>query len=124
MNRTTTWRWLGLVLAMSLIAAGCGRDDDDSGSGDDGGSSDSTEEAKGFIDPEADCENYEPTKGITGDTILVDRGTYLGGIVVPAAKHDLTIRGVDRIGVVLDGEVVALGPHGRPRGASFAGLRS
>jgi hypothetical protein len=38
-----------------------------------------------------------------GDTILVDRGTYRGGIVVSAAKHDLTIRGVDRTGVVLDG---------------------
>jgi hypothetical protein len=38
-----------------------------------------------------------------GDTILVDRGTYLGRIVVSAAKHDLTIRGVDRTGVVLDG---------------------
>jgi Right handed beta helix region len=41
-----------------------------------------------------------------GDTILVDRGTYRGGIVVSAAKHDLTIRGVDRTGVVLDGEDV------------------
>jgi hypothetical protein len=38
-----------------------------------------------------------------GDTILVDRGTYFGGIVVPATKHDLTIRGVDRTEVVLDG---------------------
>jgi hypothetical protein len=35
--------------------------------------------------------------------ILVDRGTYRGGIVVSAAKHDLTIRGVDRTGVVLGG---------------------
>jgi hypothetical protein len=41
-----------------------------------------------------------------GDTILVDRGTYLGGIVVSAAKHDLTIRGVDRTEVVLDGDDV------------------
>jgi hypothetical protein len=41
-----------------------------------------------------------------GDTIVVDRGTYLGGIVVPAAKHDLTIRGVDRTNVVLDGDDV------------------
>jgi hypothetical protein len=38
-----------------------------------------------------------------GDTIVVDRGTYLGGIVVSKAKHDLTIRGVDRTDVVLDG---------------------
>jgi len=38
-----------------------------------------------------------------GDTIVVDRGKYLGGIVVAAAKRDLTIRGVDRTDVVLDG---------------------
>jgi Right handed beta helix region len=39
-----------------------------------------------------------------GDTILVDRGTYPGGNVVPRDKHDITIRGVDRNAVVLDGE--------------------
>ena len=39
-----------------------------------------------------------------GDTILLDRGTYPGGEVVPRAKHDITIRGVDRNAVVLDGE--------------------
>jgi Right handed beta helix region len=39
-----------------------------------------------------------------GDTIVLARGTYPGGNVVPAAKRDLTIRGVDRNEVVLDGE--------------------
>jgi hypothetical protein len=39
-----------------------------------------------------------------GDTILVDRGTYPGGNVVPRNKHDITIRGVDRNAVVLDGK--------------------
>ena len=38
-----------------------------------------------------------------GDTILVDRGTYPGGVVVPASKPSLTIRGVDRNAVVFDG---------------------
>src|SRR5438105_13107646 len=38
-----------------------------------------------------------------GDTIVLDSGTYPGGNVVPPAKHDLTIRGVDRNSVVLDG---------------------
>jgi parallel beta helix pectate lyase-like protein len=38
-----------------------------------------------------------------GDTILVDRGAYPGGVVVPASKPSLTIRGVDRNAVVLDG---------------------
>ena len=39
-----------------------------------------------------------------GDTILLARGTYPGGNVVPPAKHDITIRGADRNEVVLDGD--------------------
>jgi Right handed beta helix region len=39
-----------------------------------------------------------------GDTILVDRGTYPGGVVVPEDKPNLTIRGVDRNAVVFDGQ--------------------
>lgn len=38
-----------------------------------------------------------------GDTILLDRGTYPGGVVVPEPKAELTIRGVDRNAVVFDG---------------------
>ena len=38
-----------------------------------------------------------------GDTILVDRGIYPGGVVVPQEKPNLTIRGVDRNAVVFDG---------------------
>src|SRR5918911_1342713 len=38
-----------------------------------------------------------------GDTIVLDRGVYPGGNVVPPGKHDVTIRGVDRNDVVLDG---------------------
>ena len=38
-----------------------------------------------------------------GDEIVLSSGTYPGGVVVPEAKHDLTIRGVDRNSVVLDG---------------------
>src|SRR5690349_5284171 len=39
-----------------------------------------------------------------GDTFVLAAGTYPGGAVVPAAKHDLTIRGADRNAVVLDGQ--------------------
>ena len=38
-----------------------------------------------------------------GDTIVLAVGTYPGGHVVPPAKHDITISGVDRNQVVLDG---------------------
>jgi Right handed beta helix region len=37
------------------------------------------------------------------DTIVLAAGTYPGGNVVPPGKHDITIRGVDRNEVVLDG---------------------
>jgi hypothetical protein len=38
-----------------------------------------------------------------GDTIVLAPGRYPGGAVVPASKRNLTIRGEDRNGVVLDG---------------------
>lgn len=68
----TRWKVAtALLLALSLTAAACGgRDDDDSA---DSGGSDSGdtsgEEATGFIDPEADCEDYNGTQGVEGDTI-------------------------------------------------------
>jgi hypothetical protein len=37
------------------------------------------------------------------DTIVLAAGTYPGGNVVPPGKHDITIRGVDRNEVVIDG---------------------
>lgn len=39
-----------------------------------------------------------------GDTIVLAAGTYPGGNVVPQEKRDVTIRGVDRNTVVLDGD--------------------
>jgi len=38
-----------------------------------------------------------------GDEIVLSAGTYPGGVVIPEAKRDLTIRGIDRNAVVLDG---------------------
>lgn len=38
-----------------------------------------------------------------GDLILLDRGTYPGGIVVPEDRPGITIRGVDQNAVVFDG---------------------
>jgi parallel beta helix pectate lyase-like protein len=38
-----------------------------------------------------------------GDTILVSRGVYREAVTVPGDKRGITIRGVDRNGVVLDG---------------------
>src|SRR5256885_16507984 len=38
-----------------------------------------------------------------GDLILVEKGTYPGGVIVPSGTHDITIRGVDRNDVVSAG---------------------
>src|SRR5262245_54243662 len=38
-----------------------------------------------------------------GDTIVLDAGRYPGGNVVPPTKHDVSITGIDRNQVVLDG---------------------
>ena len=43
-----------------------------------------------------------------GDLILLDRGTYPGGFIVPESKPGITIRGVDRNEVVFDGQDVYL----------------
>jgi hypothetical protein len=43
-------------------------------------------------------------KARPGDRILLDKGVYPGGNVVPAAKHDIEIAGVDRNRVVFDGD--------------------
>jgi hypothetical protein len=53
-----------------------------------------------------------------GDTIALDAGTYPGGNVVPPAKHDLTIRGVDRNAVVLDAPACARTESSSTRTAS------
>jgi parallel beta-helix repeat protein len=39
-----------------------------------------------------------------GDVIVLDQGTYPGDVVVPKHLHDITIRGVDRNTVILDGD--------------------
>ena len=39
-----------------------------------------------------------------GDVILLAAGIYEGGLIVPKDKPDITIRGVDRTGVVFDGK--------------------
>jgi parallel beta-helix repeat protein len=49
--------------------------------------------------PQAAIDAAQP-----GDVILLAAGTYAGGLIVPPTKPDLTIRGVDRAGVVFDGK--------------------
>ena len=61
--------------------------------------------ARSEIDVPGDVPTLEQAiaRARPGDTIVLAAGTYPGGNVVPPAKHDITIRGADRNGVVLDG---------------------
>jgi hypothetical protein len=61
--------------------------------------------ARSKIDVPGDVPTLEQAiaRAQPGDTIVLAAGTYPGGNVVPPAKHDITIRGADRNGVVLDG---------------------
>jgi branched-chain amino acid transport system substrate-binding protein len=84
---------IALLLALSLTGAACGGRDDDSSDG--GTTDDGTEapaESAGFINPDEDCENYEGTKGVEGNTIKIgtirpESGNY--------AIYDLVTQGLE-----------------------------
>lgn len=66
-------------LAVGLLAAGCGRSDStDKADGATTTAKEGEAASGAFIDPAADCDKYEGTKGISGDTIKI-------GTVRPAA---------------------------------------
>ena len=79
-RRVLATRLTALVIAGTLVAAGCGREEDDAAedkpstatetSGADG-ATDEGDAPAAFINPDDDCTNYEGTKGITGDTIKI-----------------------------------------------------
>lgn len=83
-------RPVGVALALSLAALGCGRDDESSskttaasGSG----------ESKAFIDPAADCSDYQPTEGINGDTITIGTVRPTSG---PAGIYNIVATGLEK----------------------------
>lgn len=62
------WKRLAaLACALVLVASACGRDSDDDSSDDSGG-----ETAEGaFINPSEDCDDYQATAGVEGDTLKI-----------------------------------------------------
>lgn len=83
-------RPVGVALALSLAALGCGRDDEtssktttDTGSG----------ESQAFIDPAADCSDYQATEGINGDTITVGTVRPTSG---PAGIYNIVAKGIEK----------------------------
>ncbi|MFP5254431.1 MAG: hypothetical protein ACLGI8_01100, partial [Acidimicrobiia bacterium] len=108
MTRTTR-RALGALLALGLLAGACGDDDSDESSptseapaGDDGGG-DGGEAGFTTLRVPTDFETIQAAvdAAAPGDLVLIEPGTYEEAVDV--TTDDLTIRGLDRNEVVLDG---------------------
>lgn len=84
---------VALLVSVALIATGCGRDDGDSGDGDTGGGEATETASDGFIDPGEDCEDYQGTAGIDGDTIKVGTVRPTSG---PASIYDTVALGMQK----------------------------
>lgn len=102
------WRLLGAAaafVALSAVVAGCGSDG--GGSSSDGGGGDTETTASGELDAINVPGDYETIQDAvdnaeSGDLILVEAGVYNEAVTVETP--DITIRGVDRNEVILDGE--------------------
>lgn len=103
---TITRRLLVLLLALGLVAAACGSDSDS----DDAGESDGTEEPaaptcdqEGTLNVPDDFDTIQAAADAAGPgaLVLVAEGTYEEAVNVTCP--DITIRGVDRNEVVLEG---------------------
>lgn len=87
------------LAALALVAGACGGDDKSSGGTDSGSSGGEVEAIRVPQDHKTIQEAVDAAK--SGDLILVDEGTYEEAVDVTTA--DITIRGVDRNKVILDG---------------------
>ncbi|HET6950453.1 MAG TPA: right-handed parallel beta-helix repeat-containing protein [Acidimicrobiales bacterium] len=100
---TTARRALAALLVGALVlAAACGGDDDEGSGGDDGGGAGETTGGTTLAVP----EDYDTIQAAVdaaspGDLILVSPGTYEEAVNVET--DELTIRGLDRNEVILDG---------------------
>jgi nitrous oxidase accessory protein NosD len=98
---TTARRLLGVLLVSALaLTAACGGDDDDDG----GGGGDGAEDAGGAtlnVPDDHDTIQAAVDAAEPGDLVLIAPGTYEEAVTVET--DELTIRGLDRNEVVLDG---------------------
>jgi hypothetical protein len=99
------WRLLAVLFAaLAIVAGACG--DDSSSNGDDEGGDDSsdqsTESATLRVPDDHDTIQAAVDAAAPGDLILISPGVYKEAVTV--STEDLTIRGLDRNEVILDGE--------------------
>ena len=103
--RTRNWRLLGAAAAfaaLTTIVVGCSSD-----GGSEGASTEDTEATTGELDFLRVPQDFETIQeavdaAAEGDIVLLDEGTY--NEAVDVTTPDITIRGVDRNKVILDGE--------------------
>jgi len=97
----TTWRLIAALLVVLLIAAGCSDEGDSGSSSDD--STASGEASGNTINVPGDHETIQAAVDAAspGDLILIEPGTYEEAVNV--TTDDLTIRGLDRNDVILEG---------------------
>jgi hypothetical protein len=103
--RTSSWRRVSAAVAFSALATvvvGCGSSDSD-GAKDTGSSGGGEESALEAIRVPQDFKTIQEAvdSAESGDLILIDEGTYEEAVDVTTA--DITLRGVDRNKVILDG---------------------
>src|SRR5688500_11978779 len=86
-----------VVIALVTLAAGCGNDEGGDGAKDGKGT------VKGALRVPQDHDTIQEAvdEAEAGDLVLVDEGTYREAVDV--TTPDITIRGIDRNKVVLDG---------------------
>src|SRR4029453_2412370 len=92
-------RLMGLVLAGAMLAAACGGDDDSSS--DDAGPPGSQEAATLHVPDDYPTVQKAVDAAEPGDLVLISPGTYQESVSVKT--DNLTIRGLDRNEVILDG---------------------
>ena len=90
---------IAMVAALALLATACGDSDESGDGGDDASSSES-----GTLTVPGDHETIQAAVDAAspGDLILIDSGVYTEAVKV--TTENLTIRGLDRNNVILDGE--------------------
>lgn len=105
-TRTVTKRLLAVLLALFFVAAACGSSDDSSsGGGDNGGDGTAAPscDQDGTLNVPEDFDTIQAAADSAGPNalVLVAAGTYEEAVNVTCP--DITIRGVDRNEVILDG---------------------
>ncbi|MCU0267281.1 MAG: right-handed parallel beta-helix repeat-containing protein [Acidimicrobiales bacterium] len=100
MSRPRWWRCAAVALLAGLVLAGCG---DDSGGGEDSDGGDAVRADGTIRVPEERPTIQEAVDAAQpGDLVLVAPGVY--NEAVDVGTDDLTIRGLERDGVILDGQ--------------------